>query len=73
MKRCVELLVFKHIIRIVTREDGAVTSDFVILTASVVMLTISFGTAFSDGMQSLLDAVTQLVNDGAVAVDGAWN
>ncbi|SFJ03323.1 hypothetical protein [Albimonas pacifica] len=72
MKRCVTLLEYKHIYRLVAREDGAVTADFVILSASVIMIAISFGTAFSDGMQSLLDAVTQLINDGAVAVDSGW-
>ncbi|WP_339947742.1 hypothetical protein [uncultured Albimonas sp.] len=66
------MLEYKHISRLVAREDGAVTADFVILSASVIMLTISFGTAFSDGLQALLDAVTQLINDGAVAVEDSW-
>lgn len=66
------MLEYKHIFRLVAREDGAVTADFVILSASVIMLTISFGTAFSDGLQALLDAVTQLINDGAVAVEDSW-
>ncbi|MDF2234419.1 hypothetical protein P2H44_17815 [Albimonas sp. CAU 1670] len=66
------LLEYKHIRCLLARDEGAVTADFVILSASVIMLALSFGSTFADGIQTLLDAVTQLLNDGAVAVEDSW-
>lgn len=38
-------------------EDGAVTVDFVVLTAAIVLLGLAVGSATSNGAESLADSI----------------
>nr|WP_213394025.1 hypothetical protein [Yoonia sp.] len=38
-------------------EDGAVTVDFVVLTAAIVLLGLAVGSAISNGAESLADSI----------------
>lgn len=54
-----------------TDEDGAVTVDWVVLTAAVVGLGVAVGSAVWDGTESVSDAVdTELTN--AATIDNAF-
>ena len=44
-------------------EDGAVTVDFVVLTAAIVLLGLAVGTAISNGAEDLANEIQEALND----------
>jgi Flp pilus assembly pilin Flp len=46
-------------------EDGAVTVDFVVLTAAIVVLGLVVGTAISNGSTGLADGIDNSLDDQA--------
>lgn len=51
----------EHFSRLARCERGAVTSDFLILTASVIMVALSFGGTFAEGIENLLASIADLI------------
>ena len=47
-------------------EDGAVTVDFVVLTAAIVVLGLAVGTAVSNGAQNLGNEIAGALGDSTV-------
>lgn len=50
-------------------EDGAVTVDFVVLTAAIVVLGLLVGAAVSDGARGLANSIQNSLGNQAAAVD----
>ena len=50
-------------------EEGAVTVDFVVLTAAIVILGLAVGTAISDGAENLANQIETNLNTQADAVN----
>jgi Flp pilus assembly pilin Flp len=49
-------------------EDGAVTVDFVVLTAAIVVLGLAVGTAISNGATGLADTIETSLGDQEAGV-----
>ncbi len=52
-------------------EDGAVTVDFVVLTAAIVLLGLAVGTAISTGAEQLANEVQTALNEQDVNLENA--
>ncbi len=57
--------------RVARDESGAVTVDWVVLTAAVVILAIGAIASLDTGLDGLITGVTDSLGDGATAVSGA--
>ena len=55
--------VLVHIRLLMQREEAAVTSDFVVLTAGVLMLALSVGGTIPESVLNLLDTITAALAD----------
>lgn len=62
-------------VRAYIRDDsGAVTVDWVVLTAAVVILSIGAIAAVDTGIGGLITSITDQLGDGVTAVDAStWN
>jgi len=49
-------------------EDGAVTVDFVVLTAAIVILGLAVGTAISNGAESLANEIEDALGNSETAL-----
>jgi Flp pilus assembly pilin Flp len=52
-------------------EDGAVTVDFVVLTAAIVILGLVVGTVISDGAEGLAVKIDNSLDDQGVVLESA--
>ena len=54
-------------------EDGAVTVDFVVLTAAIVVLGLAVGTALSTGAEGVANNIQNQLNTSATNVSNQAN
>tara|TARA_Y100000815_G_C13196275_1_gene444978 strand:+ start:682 stop:900 length:219 start_codon:yes stop_codon:yes gene_type:complete len=62
--------IFTKARRVISDESGAVTVDWVVLTAAVVILSIGAITTLSGGVGGLIDSIDAELSQGGTAVSG---
>tara|TARA_B100002003_G_scaffold172821_1_gene160739 strand:- start:32 stop:250 length:219 start_codon:yes stop_codon:yes gene_type:complete len=64
--------IFTKTRRMISDESGAVTVDWVVLTAAVVILSIGAITTLSGGVEGLMNSIDAELDAGALEVSGKW-
>ncbi|WP_339947741.1 pilus assembly protein [uncultured Albimonas sp.] len=64
--------IFTKARRVISDESGAVTVDWVVLTAAVVILSIGAITTLSGGVDALMTSIDAELSVGAGEVSGQW-
>ena len=65
--------IFTKARRVISDESGAVTVDWVVLTAAVVILSIGAITTLSGGVEGLMNSIDAELSVGAGEVAGQWS
>ena len=63
--------IFTKARRVISDESGAVTVDWVVLTAAVVILSIGAIAALDTGVDSMITEISTQLSTGATTVSGA--